>query len=332
MRKGIITLGIIALGVCSAGTIKSVNAAADIRGGYGYPGTGIYFDEGYTGPIDPITGEPLLGDDGEEEQKNEVATSGGAYYNRTDDMYIYTFDTGKVECSVADGMIVTGDVDIKVKGGNVVLYKDGNKVTDIPETITSAGSYMFVAGDNNNKSQIMGFRVVKKRTGVLNQYVMPEGFYVDTVSIDGVEQNTGYSMVDMTAEGYYEIHYINSDTEHGYTLKVTVDHTPPQVTFKGVDKNNKAKGPVTVKGLEEDDTVKVTYNGEKGSLDMYNRVKESGKYTIVVTDSAGNSVEKTFTILIYLNLSSSLFIAIILAIIVGVCIALYVTRKRLRVR
>lgn len=333
MRKSIITLGIILAGAGSFGTLSRVYAAADASGETFTGAAEILRDEGYSGPIDPITGEPIQDDDGEEKEQVEVQTSDGSYYNRNENMYTYSSEYGKVECSVADGMIVTGEVEVVVEGSSgITLYKDGNKVTDIPEEISDPGSYMFIAGDVNNKNQLLGFRIVKKTTGVLNQYVMPDGFYIDSVTIDGTERNSGFKSVDMNEEGYYEIHYTNTVTQVGYTLKVTVDHTPPQVTFKGVDKNNKAKGPVTIKGLEEDDIVTVTFNGKKTSLNMDNKLTESGRYKVVVTDQAGNRVEKAFTILIYLNLSSTLFIAIILAIIIGVCIALYVTRKRLRVR
>lgn len=322
MKKSIITLGIILAGVCSAGSISYASVS-----------------KGYTGPIDPITGEPLGGDDsnGEYEedttQQTEIPTSDGSLYNVETGMYSYLFQNGRVECSVANGMIVTDEVSMNVDGRTgVSLYKDGNLISDIPDTVSTPGNYMFIAGDVNSKSQLLGFRIINSKTGTLDQYIMPDGFYVDTVMIDGIERYGGFNSVDMTEEGFYEINYINSDTQVEYTLKVTVDHTPPQVTFKGLGKDNKAKGPVTVKGLTEDDVVSVTYNGEKSSLDMYNRVKDSGKYKIIVTDSAGNRVEKSFTILLYLNLSSSIFLAILLAIIVGVCIALLVTRKRLRVR
>ena len=325
MRKAVITFGIILAGVCSAGSISLARTTAgpDMR-------------DSYTGPIDPITGEPTGSSEDTDEDTGEdveVRCTDGSVYNRASNTYTYTFETGKVECSVANGMIVTGEVEIKVDGVSTVsFYKNGNKIDKIPNSVTEPGNYVFTYGDANHTAQVMSFQIINKKTGLLNQYIMPEGFYVDTVEIDSIEQNVGYSSVDMTQDGFYEINYINSSINMEYTLKVTVDHTPPQVTFKELDKNNKAKGPVTIKGLEDEDTVTVKFNGAKSSLGMNNKLTESGKYTVTVTDEAGNSVEKRFTILIYLNLSSTLFIAIILAVIIGVCVALYITRKRLRVR
>ena len=111
-----------------------------------------------------------------------------------------------------------------------------------------------------------------------------------------------------------------------------MDHIPPQVTFDGVDKNNKAKGPVTIQGLKKGDTVTVTRDGKNETLKSGNKLTESGKYTVIVTDNAGNVTKKSFTIMLYLNVKSIVLFAAFLLIIAGVFVALYITRKNLRVR
>ena len=118
-----------------------------------------------------------------------------------------------------------------------------------------------------------------------------------------------------------------------YKLDVTIDHTPPEITFEGLDEENNAKGPVTISGMSKDDTISILFNDEEAvSLDSDNQVSETGYYHVVITDPAGNSVEKDFRILLYLNVSATLFIIAFALVIVGVIVALYIARKRLRVR
>ena len=118
-----------------------------------------------------------------------------------------------------------------------------------------------------------------------------------------------------------------------YTLKVRIDHTPPKISFLGLDENDEARGPVTIDGVSEGDTISIIYGEEEEvTLDDENQVSETGYYHVVITDAAGNSIEKDFRILLYLNFNATLFIVFFVLVIAGVIIALKVSRKRLRVR
>ena len=136
----------------------------------------------------------------------------------------------------------------------------------------------------------------------------------------------------MTQEGAYNIGYICSDSGVTYNLTLTVDHTPPQVTFEGLDENNKAKGPVTLMGLEEGDSVSIISGDDIKKLNMKSQITESGDYRVVVSDQAGNSIEKEFKIMVYLNIQAWMLFGFIFLLIVGLAIALTITRKKLRVR
>ncbi|SEF79710.1 hypothetical protein SAMN04487934_103188 [Eubacterium ruminantium] len=292
----------------------------------------MVMDIDYSGPLDPVTGDPIGTD--EDGTPNRTVISDGSVYDAEEKTYTYTFPSAVISSSAADGMVVTGEVFLEASNNTaLVLYKDGEKIANIPESVSESGAYTFTLNSDGTVKNVLSFRIVKKITNALNQYVMPDGFYVKSVYIDGVEQeDISYGSVDMTQEGFYEISYKCSDNQVEYSLDVTVDHTPPDITFKGLGKDNKASGPVTVVGLKPTDTINITFNGKKTALDYDSQLTESGKYRVVITDEAGNRIEKNFRILIYINLRTGILIAIVLAVVIGVGIALYITRKRMRVR
>ena len=78
------------------------------------------------------------------------------------------------------------------------------------------------------------------------------------------------------------------------------------------DRNNKAKGPVTIQGLQNGDSVVVYLDDKKTSLKSGNKLTESGTYKVLAYDQAGNVTQKDFEISLYLNIKSVfLFIAFV---------------------
>jgi hypothetical protein len=288
----------------------------------------------YSGDVDTVTGEPITSRNSGGVEKNANTLKDGSTYDKNSNKFLYTVPGGVFACSVCDGMIVTGSVSFAVsdKDLKVAVYWNGNKLNGIPGSVSDEGNYVVLAWDNVSESQVLTFQIVDKVTGRISQYIIPNGFTIRSVRMNGVDTRVGFGSVDMSEEAYYEIEYRCNATGIDYYLNVTTDHTPPNVSFVGLDENNKAQGPVTLKGLAKDDRVYVTFNDEKGSLDSNNQVTQSGKYHIVVMDAAGNSVTRDFIILLYLNVKGVVFLAILVVCLIGVIIALYISRKRLRVR
>ena len=288
----------------------------------------------YSGDVDIYTGKPV--DDNDDNTRNSyyITIKDGSTYDAEHSMFIYTLENGTFSCSVCDGMVVTNPVLLEKEGEyNVALYRNGVKVDGIPATVTDPGSYVVITWDNESENQLMSFQIVEKETGRINQYIIPQGFTIKTVYLDGELQKNSFGSVDMTKEGYYEICYRCSATGIDYYLNVTTDHTPPDVTFEGIDSNSKAKGPVTLKGLQEGDTVYILLNSdETGKMNYQNQITKEGEYHVTVMDKAGNSISRDFIIMFYLNVKGVFFLSLIVVLIIGVLIALYISRKRLRVR
>ena len=336
MRKRILTTILIVLGALLPGTsalaapgdeevtTETTESTTQDPGGY---------DIGYTGPIDYVTGAPLQEDDGSSEGAI-VHIADGVNYDRYSQQYMYSVGNSRVLCSVADGMIVTDGVVLSKDGEmNLAVYKDGEPMTEIPSKITDVANYVVTTWTDNSKTQLLSFQIVNSTTGKLTQYNLPSGFVVKNVQRDGQTLSHGNSSVEFKDEGEYIVDYICSASSVDYTLKVRIDHTPPKISFLGLDENDEARGPVTIDGVSEGDTISIIYGEEEEvTLDDENQVSETGYYHVVVTDAAGNSIEKDFRILLYLNFNATLFIVFFVLVIAGVIIALKVSRKRLRVR
>lgn len=290
-------------------------------------------DFDYNGEIDAYTGTPLEKDDGEEVVEQTVTLSDGVIYDRESEMYRYPVGEGFFHCSVYTGMVVTGGVALSVdEGVDVIIYKDGKKGSKVPDEVTEQGAYVVTTGGESGGSPLMNFRIVETPTGKLERYDLPSGFALSQVTIDGEKVGSSGKSVEMMRDGEYEISYFCKGTGAEYVLSLTVDHTPPGVKFEGVDKENEARGPVKISGLSDTDFVTITRDGEETELNFRSSLTESGKYHVVVTDEAGNSVEKDFRILIYLNVQAWIFFGVLLLVAAGVFAALWITRKRIRVR
>ena len=330
MKKKLIAFSFILLGVVLPGATVFAEPEDNTTENASESGTVPNID--YTGPIDIVSGNPIYEDSNNGQEY--VTLSENVVYNTSTKEYEYTVGTTKLRSNVVDGMAVTEGVTIEKDGEfDVTVYKNGEALSEIPSTIYDPGSYSVVTKDNNNERQLFSFQILNDVTGKMTYYVLPRNFTVRTVTID--EKPVAYSAgtVDMTKEGHYVIEYRCSLTGAEYKLEVTVDHTPPNVVFEGLDENNEARGPVKITGLEKGDKISIRFDDEKDvDLDDDEQVTEIGAYHVVVTDSAGNTVEKDFYIRLYLNFNAVVFLIAFLLVILGVIIALYVTRKKLRVR
>ena len=293
----------------------------------------------YEGEIDIITGLPKGVAETEDTSTTDVVSlSPGVTYDGATGLYGYQISGGTFNTSAFDGMITTDPVTIEIdsenNGNNIELYRNGDKYDSIPSVVEDVGSYSVVAWTDSSESQLLTFQIVNKITGDINKYVMPDGFNITKVYYNGSEIKSNRGSVDMQEEGEYEVDYRCSMTRVNYVLYVKVDHTPPVVSFDGLDSNNKARGPVTVHGMSEGDSIVII--DSKGNNDIKLTLKKQiinpGYYHVIVTDEAGNTTEKKFVINVYFNMKAWVFMLILVLVLLGLSAALLVSRKKLRVR
>lgn len=287
---------------------------------------------GYSGVIDPYTGQPTSGIV-ISDQLNRMQLSGSAWYDRTLRRFVYPLSSGaEISSTAMDGMVTTDAVAINVPATvTATLYRDGKALSNQNmDSIRTPGSYVLSVQDNSGQPlQPLSFTIVNPVTGVLDAYRMPAGFAVTEVYLDGVLQKLNTGMVDLTEEGEYDITYCCVNTDRVYELKITVDHTAPVLALEGVV-DGVAKGPVDLSDAEEGASLLIIQNGEKQL--QTTRLTETADYSVRIEDEAGNVNLYQFTIGVYLNVSSWVFIIATLLLIGALVMYLLIARRNLRIR
>ncbi len=288
---------------------------------------------GYSGPLDPETGEPLQSSDGSDAYSDRVTVSEGVYYDRSRLGYLYTVsDSTQLLCTAANGMVVQEEVRIEPDAGvEVTVYRNGTALTDPDLThIYETGDYVVEANVNGQRYQVLSFSIVGDVTCRLSGYTMPNGFAITGATLDGEETYYDRDYISMTQEGHYVVDYRCVRNGLNYELDVTVDTTPPVLALSELNEKNQARGPVSLADIEDGASISITLDGKQ--ISYKSELTESGEYQIVLMDKAGNVTQYAFTILIYFDLNSLLFFGIALAAAAAVGVYIVISRKRLTVR
>lgn len=288
----------------------------------------------YSGPLDSLTGQPLSS--APASAQTQVRISEGMYYDFDRRAYAYPVENGMYEvyASVADGMIVTDSVSISVnEAANVEIYRDGELLAGIaPGGISQTGSYIVSAKRGDSMEKLFGFRIIGAETNLSGGYSMPMGFYILDAAFEGEEAFYERSYIAMQEEGFYHIEYICPANELRYTLETTVDRTPPQLALEGRrDEEGRFHSAVDVRGVQPGDTVSMTYNDAPARFPADGHLAESGMYTLWVTDGAGNTAMEQFVIMVYFDLNSLVFFALVCGSLAGVLGYMLYKRKKLKV-
>ena len=295
-------------------------------------------DTGYTGVINPETGEPYE-ENAAQSSGDRAALSDTMYYDFLTHDFVYPIADalGEVHVSAADGMYLTTPVTIQTGNDSAVtVFLNGSEYTGSMDRCSTAGDYVISATVNGQTRRLMGFTLLGKSTNVLHTFTAPDGFYV--VGAKRNEENVyldRYS-VGMEEEGAYTIDYTCSATGTVYTLEITIDRTPPALSFSGkADGQGRVRSKLEFRGLQSDDRVYLARSGTQVAPELNGdgtgTVYDPGNYVMIVTDGAGNSVEYSFIILQYFNLQSWIFFLLVLAVIAAVAGYILVQRKRLKI-
>ena len=296
-------------------------------------GTPQRYDVDYDGPYDILTGLPIQNT---EESVQEASVSDSSTYDYTAKMFRFPVmgSTESVYASVAANMVTTQAVTIQPdETVAAVLYRNGKRLDyNFEKAIGQPGKYDLVIEKVDTQFQLFSFTIVNQKTGLLNTYQLPSGFYLTELVVDGNPKTIRQAgIVDLSEEGVYEITYKCSATNADYNLNIEVDHTPPEIVCDGVQ-NGYARGPVTVSGISGSDSVSLLFNGESVTIPKNGKLVSPGIYELTVTDDAGNKTEENFTIRMYLNKQGIIFTLVFLALVAALGIYVYIIRKRLRVQ
>ena len=287
---------------------------------------------GYSGPLDPYTG---LAEQTAQGRPNTdlIQISSDTFYDQKQNYYIIYADDAELISNIVSGFVTTTPVYIIIPTGlNATLYRDGNVVSNPDyDNIRDIGSYVLdISGGSSTSIQPMKFTIVSPETGVINEDRMPQGFRINSLVYDNVDTQCNPAVVSLIEEGPYEIRYSCYETKMSYSLNITVDHTPPEITLTGVENGGRSKGQVNIAKDDRDTIVNIYIDGERM---IYNEeLTRSGTYKIIATDKAGNTSVYDFIIPVYFNTNGVLLVVLLLAIIAAAIAYPFYVRKHLRVR
>ena len=295
-------------------------------------------DTDYTGPLDPETGEPKNEVD-HRESESRSALSATMYYDWESHDFAYPVpdSLGEVHSNAADDMVLTTPVYINVTGeAPVTVYRNGSEYTGSLGRIDAVGGYTVSASVGGQTQRLMSFTLVGAGTNAIHTFVAPDGFYIREATRDGNPIYADRYSVSMETEGAYTVEYECVATDIVYKLETTIDRTPPALSFEGkTDSQGRIRSALKFSGLQDGDSLYLTRFGEWTAPtlngDGTGEVTETGNYSMLVSDSAGNTVEYGFIILQYYNMESWIFFLLVFAVLAGVIIYIAVKRKRLKV-
>ena len=295
-------------------------------------------DTGYTGPVDPETGNPE-GETGQQDAGSRTALSATMYYDwNTHDFAFPIPDTlGEVHSNAADGMVLTTPVYLTLSGDvPVEVYRNGAAYTGDRGRIDAVGTYSVSASVGTQSRRLLSFTLVGSSTNALHSFLAPDGFFVREAARDGNPIYADRFSLSMETEGSYAVEYECSATDIVYKLETTIDRTPPALQFEGsADRQGRIRSALKFSGLQNGDGIYLTRFGEQVQPifngDGTGEVHDPGNYTMTVFDSAGNTVDYQFIILQYYNLQSWVFFLLVAAVLAAVVAYIIVKRRRLKV-
>ena len=294
----------------------------------------------YSGELDPQTNEPVhQGNTENGPASGRVQLSSTMAYDwKTHDFVFSVSNTlNEIHCSAADGMIVDKPVTLSTGADtSIIVYRNGSEYTGSLSTIKDVGDYVVNSQQAGDKVRVLTFTIVGKTTNAVTIFSAPDGFYITSATRDGEQIYYDRYNTRMDQEGLYHIEYECVATDVIYTLDTTVDRTPPVLTFEGrINEEWQVRSALKFSGWEKDGSIILTRGGVQVqpelSSDGTGTIYDSGIYVMKVFDAAGNMSEYRFSILTYFTVTSLIFIALAVAIIIGVIVYILIKRKNLRI-
>ena len=300
---------------------------------------GSYID--YTGELDPATNEPVKPEDpnGSSSTTGRVMLSSNMYYdwNTRDFVFPVRNTVNEIHCSAADGMILNKPVNITTGADtSIVVYLNGNEYTGSLSTINQVGEYVVSSQQAGDTVRVLTFTLVGATTNAISLFSPPDGFYLTAATRDGMGIYFDRYNVRMDQEGLYHLEYECIATDVVYTLETTIDRTPPELKFEGrINDAWQVRSELKFSGLEKGDSIYLTRGGVQVQPtlngDGTGVIYDTGTYVMQVFDAAGNRTEYRFAILMYFNVSSLVFMAFAVVLIVGTTVYILVKRKNLKI-
>ncbi len=180
------------------------------------------------------------------------------------------------------------------------------------------GFYEFILTDSLGNQLYFNFYILNSP---LNRFEKRYEDFIEILEIQkdkeiqelDIENNTLY-LVD---EGSYTITVFDKTVNKNFTFDIDIDTTPPSIVLVGAENKGYTKSEVSTRTPSEKPiTIEVMFNEEKIEYQLGDKVKDAGRYVLVVTDQAGNETVYEFTIVHSMNGATIGLFAGMLAVVV----------------
>lgn len=263
-----------------------------------------------------------------------VHIAGNTYYDAAENAFLYYISKDSLQVirsTVADGMITSDAVVVKADPGvAIAVYRNGQQMDgSYSNVFHTQGEYVVMYVGGAVSERIFSFTIVPELCNFVTSYAIPAGFEFVEATLNGEAVPFDKNYIRLAGEGEYDVHYRCIRTNISYRLMVRTDFTGPILSLKEVT-DGAARGPVDISEAKNAAEMNIYHNGERISKKYV--LTESGEYLIELADEAGNKSTYSFTILIYFDGNSWLFVLILLGA-VGVLVGYLIhARRHMRVR
>lgn len=189
----------------------------------------------------------------------------------------------------------------------IKLIKDGKEMTEYTtiDEITEDGVYELTLTDDLGNSITIKFTIDATGpaiTGVENEgnYKVATPVFTEgtaTLQKEGEDAKSFVSGTEISADGKYTL-VVTDENGNSTTVSFTIDNAGPVVT--GVDKTTYIDGETVIPASADTDIESVVLKKDGKVVEAYTALAEittgDGVYELTVTDKAGNSTIKNFTI------------------------------------
>ncbi|MCR5637775.1 MAG: hypothetical protein K6F97_02935 [Lachnospiraceae bacterium] len=275
-----------------------------------------------------------------EEDVSEV-TGLKSGYDYNSGYYKHTLMNGmSFYTDVPQGMTTRRPVMVRAEEGiTLTVYKDGVLYeNESGETFSEIGSYMvYPSADDvfyyeayQEKSPYFSFKIIASSVNDLSVVNAPEGFLIEGVYLSGANCKSAKIYEGKTAmlleDGTYRIVFGSED--QSIELEFTLDRERPRIYLE-IKKNL-----ATIAYYSSDVSNTTVYRGNQLVSDgsVVDTIDKSGKYTLYISDVAGNSIASSFTVKFGLNLMGIVALLIIILAIVGIYFYLKRLNSKVKVR
>lgn len=257
---------------------------------------------------------------------NVALISRSQHFDAESGNYVITLENGKeLTASVPEGYIGSGSVFLHVSESDAAetkLYKDDELVEFANDTsVTEYGQYRV---DLNGYSC---FFTLAKEVGQMDYYPAPAGMKFTEVYLnDEVLPLASEHYAELSMDGTYA--FVMSG-EAGERLEVVLkkDTIAPEMNII-LSKNTAA-----IQYLSDDiTTVELIKNGTVVSGFGGTSITEPGKYTLTISDAAGNCTSKSFSLSYQVNMYGVLAVMLIILTIIGIVVFVIYTKRNTKVR